>query len=84
MCFFPISYYFFDIDTADQLTYYEIKNLDPQTLDKFIGNKFIQDISTSLNPDAFSLQMKNIFIGISVGAGVMGTVLMILINVGVL
>lgn len=78
------TFWFFDIDEGTQLTYNEIKNLDPRTLDKFVGNKFIQDISTGLNPDAFSLQMKNIFIGVAIGAGIMGTVLMILNNIGVI
>jgi len=76
--------YFFDMDSGSQLNFREIKNLDPKALDLFVSRDFVNQISTGLNPDAFSIQMKNFILGgVSVGA-IVGFVMMILIYTGVL
>lgn len=79
------TFYYMDIDDMSILTFKEIKSaLSPKDLDILVSRNFVSGIASDLNENTFSIEMKNLFLGIFLGAfGAIGIIL-ILMQVGIL
>ena len=78
-------FYYHDIDSMAAIPFIaQAPIITPQILDQLLSDKLVKDVSESMKESSFSMEIKNLITGGLVGAGIMGFVLMILINVGVI
>jgi len=79
------TYYYMDIDNNSILTFNEIKSaLSPKDLDILVSRNFVSGIASDLNETTFSIEVKNLILGIFLGVFGAIAVIMILIQLGVL
>lgn len=80
-----VKLYYIDVDTGASLHFNGSDTvLDPEVLEKLINKGFINALTNSLKPMTFTMEVKNIAIGIAIGAPIAMVVMFILMYLGVL